>query len=120
MQLFHTFGIEQGIALAAIHGTLKMPPSFPPAPATLGECMTTFEKNASAVVAAARAAKAEHYSRPVQFLGGPQTIADVPAGFVAEIMLADQIHHRGQLSVYLRMAGGKVPSIYGPSADEPW
>ena len=29
----------------------------------------------------------------------------------------DQIHHRGQFSIYLRMAGGKVPSIYGPSAD---
>jgi uncharacterized damage-inducible protein DinB len=32
----------------------------------------------------------------------------------------DTVHHRGQFSVYLRMAGGKVPSIYGPSADEPW
>ncbi len=30
------------------------------------------------------------------------------------------IHHRGQLTVYLRMVGGKVPSIYGPSGDEPW
>jgi len=28
------------------------------------------------------------------------------------------IHHRGQLSVYLRQTGSKVPSIYGPSADE--
>lgn len=35
-------------------------------------------------------------------------------------LLADQIHHRGQFSVYLRMADGKVPSIYGPSGDEPW
>jgi uncharacterized damage-inducible protein DinB len=35
-------------------------------------------------------------------------------------MLMDSIHHRGQMSVYLRCAGGKVPSIYGPSADEPW
>jgi len=35
-------------------------------------------------------------------------------------LLCDQIHHRGQLSVYLRMADGKVPSIYGPSGDEPW
>jgi Uncharacterized protein conserved in bacteria len=34
------------------------------------------------------------------------------------MMLFDQIHHRGQLSVYVRMAGGKVPSIYGPSADD--
>lgn len=30
----------------------------------------------------------------------------------------DAIHHRGQLSVYLRPMGGKVPAIYGPSADE--
>jgi uncharacterized damage-inducible protein DinB len=28
------------------------------------------------------------------------------------------VHHRGQLTVYLRMAGGKVPGLYGPSADE--
>ena len=34
--------------------------------------------------------------------------------------LLDMIHHRGQLSVYLRIVGAKVPSIYGPTADEPW
>ena len=34
-------------------------------------------------------------------------------------MLFDHVHHRGQFSVYLRLAGGKVPSIYGPSADDP-
>jgi uncharacterized damage-inducible protein DinB len=33
--------------------------------------------------------------------------------------LFDLIHHRGQLSTYLRAMGGKVPSIYGPSADDP-
>lgn len=32
--------------------------------------------------------------------------------------LLDQIHHRGQLTIYLRQAEGKVPSIYGPSGDE--
>jgi MFS family permease len=31
----------------------------------------------------------------------------------------DVVHHRGQLSTYVRPMGGKVPSIYGPSADEP-
>ncbi len=35
------------------------------------------------------------------------------------IGLFDAIHHRGQLSVYLRPMGSKVPSIYGPSADDP-
>lgn len=33
-------------------------------------------------------------------------------------VLFHQIHHRGQLSVYIRMMGGKVPSIYGPSGDD--
>jgi uncharacterized damage-inducible protein DinB len=41
-------------------------------------------------------------------------------GAAGEIMwgfLFDKIHHRGQLSTYLRPMGGKVPAIYGPSAD---
>jgi uncharacterized damage-inducible protein DinB len=33
--------------------------------------------------------------------------------------LLDIIHHRGQLSMYLRPMGSTVPQIYGPSADEP-
>ena len=39
---------------------------------------------------------------------------------LAWMLLHDSIHHRGQISVYIRLAGGKVPSIYGPTADEPW
>jgi uncharacterized damage-inducible protein DinB len=35
------------------------------------------------------------------------------------LTLFDAVHHRGQLSAYLRPMGGKVPSIYGPSADDP-
>ena len=34
-------------------------------------------------------------------------------------MFFDAIHHRGQLTTYLRPMGGKVPSIYGPSGDDP-
>ncbi len=36
----------------------------------------------------------------------------------ALMMIHDQIHHRGQLTVYIRLAEGKVPSIYGPSEDD--
>jgi hypothetical protein len=40
---------------------------------------------------------------------------------IRSILLNHSYHHRGQLSVYLRMVGVPVPSIYGPSADEsPW
>lgn len=42
------------------------------------------------------------------------SLGDMLFGF-----LFDAIHHRGQLSSYLRPMGAKVPSIYGPSADDP-
>src|SRR5689334_7291005 len=43
-----------------------------------------------------------------------------PQGHVGGLLwiaLFDAVHHRGQLSAYIRPMGGKVPSIYGPSAD---
>ncbi len=42
-----------------------------------------------------------------------------PMGGMIWSTLFDLIHHRGQLSTYIRPLGGKVPSIYGPSADDP-
>jgi uncharacterized damage-inducible protein DinB len=56
----------------------------------------------------------EDLNKNVKFAG-----VDFTADEFLHFMLSDQIHHRGQLSVYVRMAGGKVPSIYGPSADDP-
>jgi len=55
----------------------------------------------------------QELNKHVQFFGRELRAMDVLWG-----LLFDQIHHRGQMSVYIRMAGGKVPSIYGPSADE--
>lgn len=46
-------------------------------------------------------------------------IFNQPAVTYLSICMSHEIHHRGQLSAYLRPMGGKVPSIYGPSADEP-
>jgi uncharacterized damage-inducible protein DinB len=59
-------------------------------------------------------------SDKVKFFTGPKTMGDIPRMAWLWFLLHDQIHHRGQFSIYLRMAGGKVPSIYGPTADEPW
>ena len=48
-----------------------------------------------------------------------KVVMSVPRiGFIRSIMLNHIYHHRGQLSVYLRMLDVPVPSIYGPSADE--
>lgn len=55
----------------------------------------------------------EQLAEPVKFMDmGPY-----PAVTYANWHLVHLIHHRGQLSVYLRLAGQQVPSIYGPSAD---
>ena len=50
---------------------------------------------------------------------GPKTIFSVPRGAALRtFILSHLIHHRGQLSVYLRLNDVPLPSIYGPSADE--
>lgn len=56
----------------------------------------------------------------VKFFVAPKTLGDVSRMEFAWFLLHDEIHHRGQFSVYLRMVGAKVPSIYGPTRDEPW
>jgi uncharacterized damage-inducible protein DinB len=56
----------------------------------------------------------------VKFPVGPGKMGDMTKMQFLWMLYCDQIHHRGQFSVYLRMADGKLPSIYGPTADEPW
>ena len=72
------------------------------------------------VVALLRALPDEKLATTVSFFVAPKTLGDIPLMDFLWFLLHDQIHHRGQFSVYLRMSGAKVPSIYGPTADEPW
>jgi uncharacterized damage-inducible protein DinB len=57
----------------------------------------------------------EDFKTIVDFYGRPMSLGDA-----LWLELLDHIHHRGQSSVYLRVAGAKVPSIYGPTADVQW
>jgi uncharacterized damage-inducible protein DinB len=52
-----------------------------------------------------------------QFRVQGNVLFEAPRRDLAWMLLLDAVHHRGQLSTYLRPMGGKVPSIYGPSAD---
>jgi uncharacterized damage-inducible protein DinB len=65
-------------------------------------------------VARIRALTPEQLSTPVDFLGAFK----FPAVSYLTLLSNHTIHHRGQLSSYLRAMGSKVPAIYGPSADE--
>ena len=51
------------------------------------------------------------------FLAGGKEVFSATRGEMAWWILFDLIHHRGQLTAYLRPMGGKVPAVYGPSAD---
>jgi uncharacterized damage-inducible protein DinB len=59
----------------------------------------------------------EAWQRPAQFAVGGKVVIEQPLGDLVWFFFFDAIHHRGQLSTYIRPMGGKVPSIYGPSAD---
>jgi uncharacterized damage-inducible protein DinB len=61
----------------------------------------------------------EHLMKPWRLRVGERIVNEEPR----YVMIQDSVfnhlsHHRGQLSVYLRLAGASVPAIYGPSADE--
>jgi len=58
------------------------------------------------------------WDKSATFWVGDHVVATGPQEQLAWMMLLDAVHHRGQLSAYLRPMGSKVPSIYGPSADE--
>lgn len=83
-------------------------------PNNLETLITDFERETSEVISKLQNLTETDLNKSVEFAESKFT-AD---GFMMMILF-DQIHHRGQMSVYIRLAGGKVPSIYGPSADDP-
>jgi uncharacterized damage-inducible protein DinB len=56
----------------------------------------------------------ERWEGTLEFFGSKR-----PASSMAWSFLFDIVHHRGQITTYLRPMGSTVPQIYGPSADEP-
>jgi uncharacterized damage-inducible protein DinB len=119
-QIAWTFAIENALMEAALRNEFRMPPSFPAMPATWGDCVQAYEDGVERVTALLQSVSDEALSETIPFMTGPRQFEDVSKLFLCTLMLNDSIHHRGQLSVYLRMSGAKVPSIYGPSRDEPW
>ena len=59
------------------------------------------------------------WQKRTRLLVDGQLYREAPLGEFLWYFFFDAIHHRGQLSTYIRPMGGKVPSIYGPSGDDP-
>ena len=119
-KLAWTFVTEEQVMGQVLAGELKLPPSFPPPPAAWQEILAAYESSHAELRSRLLETPASDLDKPIRFFTGPGQMGDVPRMQILWLMELDSIHHRGQLSVYIRLAGGKVPSIYGPSADEPW
>ncbi len=60
----------------------------------------------------------DHLMKPWRLKARGNVVAEAPRHVMMRDALMHLAHHRGQLTTYIRAVGGKVPSIYGPTADE--
>jgi uncharacterized damage-inducible protein DinB len=103
---------EKMIIDALETGTVEWKPAA--APPTMNEMLAAYEQQSADVVRRLKALSADRWSGQLDFFGGRR-----PAAPMAWSFLFDIVHHRGQITTYLRAMGSTVPQIYGPSADEP-
>ncbi|MGI4863504.1 MAG: DinB family protein [Janthinobacterium lividum] len=90
-----------------------------PTPTSHAELMARFDEYSAAMLQALQATDDEKLTHNFKLHRGEQVIFDRPKATAIRIMgLNHSIHHRGQLTVYLRLLDIPVPGMYGPSADE--
>ena len=94
--------------------TFGAPPSLPPA-----QMIDSFETAWNAVIQKIDAMDEAAWNKTGRFMMNGQVRMEQPLSGFLWLFFFDAIHHRGQLSTYIRPMGGKVPSIYGPSGDDP-
>ncbi len=91
----------------------------PPAYKSRAELLAAFDQGVSEARAAIAAATDQSLSAPWSLLSGGQNVFTMPRVAVLRSMIFNHlIHHRGQLTVYLRLNDVAVPPLYGPTADE--
>jgi uncharacterized damage-inducible protein DinB len=90
-----------------------------PPTGTPAELVAGFQESYKALSKRAAALDEKGWQRKVTFLVEGKVMQEPPLGQFLWYLFFDAIHHRGQLTTYIRPMGGKVPSIYGPSGDDP-
>jgi uncharacterized damage-inducible protein DinB len=90
--------------------------SFETTETLLGE----FDRNVREARKALTSSQDNDFAVPWSLKRGDQVLFSAPRGSVVRSTINHLIHHRGQLSVYLRLNDVPLPSIYGPTADEGW
>jgi uncharacterized damage-inducible protein DinB len=88
-----------------------------PAP-PLAEMIALFGKWSNELIEGVAGMSDEDWNGTARFYYNGKVVSEQPAERFLWMIHFDAIHHRGQLTTYLRPMGGKVPAIYGPSGDE--
>jgi uncharacterized damage-inducible protein DinB len=94
--------------------------SPPPPPQNWNDLLAAIEKAHKDFSQMVSIASDEDLRKKTHFFVGPKKMGELTRMDMLWFILHDEIHHRGQFSIYTRIAGDKMPSIYGPTADEPW
>lgn len=89
-----------------------------PHPKTAKEIVAAWDKATADLRTELTKLDDKSYAAPASFIWGGQTVWTDTVGGLLWGFLFDMVHHRGQISTYLRPMGAKVPAIYGPSADD--
>lgn len=104
---------EEEMLIAALEtGTMTWAPA--PMPGTMKALCDTYDRQGADIVRRLASLPAERWTADLEFFGSRRPAAPMAWGFLFDI-----VHHRGQITTYLRPMGATVPQIYGPSGDEP-
>ena len=112
-QIAWQIACEEKMIIEALE-TGKVEWNPPPEPATIKELVEIYDKQSRDIIRRWKALTAERWGGSLDFFGNQR-----PASPMAWSFLFDIVHHRGQITTYLRPMGSTVPQIYGPSGDEP-
>ena len=90
----------------------------PPAD-NVARILEAYDKNVAEALESLKTLSEERLLNPWRYRNGEQVLFEMPRLAVIRFVVLNHIvHHRGQLSVYLRLRDVPLPSVYGPTADE--
>lgn len=94
-------------------------PQMKPEPKETSEALLqALDKTAAEARAALKGTTDEHLMTSWQLLARGQVVLEAPRHEMIQDTINHWAHHRGQMTVYLRLMGARVPALYGPSADD--
>jgi uncharacterized damage-inducible protein DinB len=85
---------------------------------TSAEWIEALDQTAAGARSALQRTTDEHLKTNWRLLAHGQVVMEAPRYEMIQDTINHWAHHRGQMTVYLRLMGAKVPAIYGPSADD--